>query len=87
MLAQVSEHGRRKNAAAPPPATWGAYATKYGEDCRYSEKYHDGGGGGDREEGFLYYCVGICSAAVAMTIDNFVINGGQPQKTGGQSAM
>ena len=34
-----------------------AYSTKYGEDCRYSEKYHEGGGG-DRE-GFHYHVI-IC---------------------------
>merc|ERR1719330_1688427 len=28
VLAQVSIHSRRKGAPAPPPATWGAYASK-----------------------------------------------------------
>ena len=32
-----------------------AYTTKYGEDCRYAEKYHEGGGG-DREEGSVPLC-------------------------------
>jgi len=32
MLAQVSEHKQRKDAPAPPPATWGAYATKSEEN-------------------------------------------------------
>jgi len=32
MLAQVSEHKQRKEAPPPAPATWGAYATKSGEN-------------------------------------------------------
>jgi len=32
MLAQVSQHQQRKVAPAAPPATWGAYATKTGEN-------------------------------------------------------
>jgi len=32
MLAQVSEHKQRRDAPAAPPATWGAYATKSGEN-------------------------------------------------------
>jgi len=31
VLAQVSQHSQRKDAPAPPPATWGAYASKSGE--------------------------------------------------------
>jgi len=31
VLAQVRSHSRHRDAPAPPPATWGAYATKSGE--------------------------------------------------------
>jgi len=31
VLAQVSMHSKRKDAPGPPPATWGAYASKSGE--------------------------------------------------------
>jgi len=31
-FAQVSMHGQKKAAPAPPPSTWGAYATKSGEN-------------------------------------------------------
>jgi len=31
VLAQVSMHSKRKDAPSPPPATWGAYASKSGE--------------------------------------------------------
>jgi len=31
VLAQVSMHSQRKDAPGPPPATWGAYASKSGE--------------------------------------------------------
>merc|ERR1712217_290234 len=32
VLAQVSMHSHRREAPAPPPATWGAYAAKSGEN-------------------------------------------------------
>ena len=47
-----------------------AYTTKYGEDCRYAEKYHESGGG-DREEGSVPLCQQLrWPMAVTMTIEH-----------------